>query len=299
MGASTEPTSSDAPTRAALTSVVVVSHDSGDWLHACVNSVLAQDAELELIVVDNASRDGALDRLPSDTRLTLIRNRDNRGFGPACNQGATLARGAQLLFLNPDCELPPGAIARLHEMTAGDTQLAIVGAQLTNADGSPQAAARRQTPTPLRAFRRALGLGGDGVEMPAVAVASATTSSLESVEAVSGALMWMPRDAFSRLGGFDERYTLHCEDLDLCRRALDAGFGVAVASDLRVVHHKGRSSQARPLWVEWQKHRGMLRYFRKFDAAASPWWLRLLVPIGVWLRFPLAAARAWAQSRQR
>jgi GT2 family glycosyltransferase len=114
----------------------------------------------------------------------------------------------------------------------------------------------------------------------------------EMVEAVSGALLLMPRAVFDRIGGFDPGYVLHCEDLDLCRRVLQAGLRVALASDVQVVHLKGTSSRRRPVWVEWQKHRGMLRYFRKFDASSSPWWLRMAVPLGVWLRFPFAALRA-------
>ncbi len=109
--------------------------------------------------------------------------------------------------------------------------------------------------------------------------------------------MLMPRHVFAALGGFDEGYVLHCEDLDLCRRALQAGLHVGVAHDVQVTHLKGTSSRKRPIWVEWQKHRGMLRYFRKFDAAASPWWLRLAVPLGVWLRFPFAATRALWRAR--
>jgi N-acetylglucosaminyl-diphospho-decaprenol L-rhamnosyltransferase len=72
-----------------------------------------------------------------------------------------------------------------------------------------------------------------------------------------------------------------------------------VANGVRVTHHKGTSSRRRPVWVEWQKHRGMLRYFRKFDAAASPVWLRALVPVAVWMRFPLAALRALRRAHQR
>jgi N-acetylglucosaminyl-diphospho-decaprenol L-rhamnosyltransferase len=281
----------------AVTSVVVVAHDSGAGLARCVASVLAQDTGLELIVVDNASCDGSLERLPQDPRLSLLRNPDNRGFGRACNQGAAAARGDALLFLNPDCELPPGALATLRTALDADPGLAILGAQLLDADGSPQAAARRRTPTPARALRRALGLRSDGVELPDAGQASAQDAALEPVEAVSGALMLMPRARFEALGGFDEGYVLHCEDLDLCRRALLGGGRIAVARTVRVTHHKGTSSRARPVWVEWQKHRGMLRYFRRFDAASAPPWLRLAVPLGVWLRFPLAALRALLRAR--
>lgn len=274
-----------------LTTVVVVAHDSGDWLRRGVASVLAQEAPLELVVVDNASRDGSLDALPSDPRLRILRNADNRGFGAACNQGAALARGDALLFLNPDCELPAGALATLRARLAAHPELAILGAQLLDGDGRPQAASGRRTPTPTRALQRALGRG-EALELPPDG-----TGGLQSVDAVSGALMLIPAARFAALGGFDEGYVLHCEDLDLCRRALLAGGRVALDRDVRVPHHKGTSSRARPVWVEWQKHRGMLRYFRRFDAPASPAWLRLAVPLAVWLRFPFAALRAVLRAR--
>lgn len=283
-------TAPDAPT-----SIVVVSHDSGALLARCVAAALAQDAPVEVIVVDNASRDDSLEALPSDPRLRVLRNAGNPGFAVACNQGAALAGGRDLLFLNPDCELPPDAVPRLLAARAADPSITILGAQLLDSDGREQAAARRRTPTPARAIRRVLGLSKDAIEIEIEAAAGG--QALETVDAVSGALMLVPRAAFEALGGFDEGYRLHCEDLDLCRRALLAGGRVALAREVRVVHHKGTSSRGRPVWVEWQKHRGMLRYFRKFDAARSPWWLRAAVNAGVWLHLPLAALRACWRAR--
>jgi N-acetylglucosaminyl-diphospho-decaprenol L-rhamnosyltransferase len=276
-------------------SVVVVSHNSGAALADGVHALLAQRTAIEVILVDNASVDGSVERLPADPRLAIERNPDNRGFARACNQGAKRARAEVLLFLNPDCLLPADAIERLLHHLRAEAGLGVLGAQLLDPDGSPQAAARRRTPTPGRALRLALGLPRAAIE-PASAAARAT---LEPVDAVSGALMLMPRAAFDAVGGFDEGYVLHCEDLDLCRRVLQHGYRIALANDVRVTHLKGTSSRRRPVWVEWQKHRGMLRYFRKFDAAASPRWMRLAVPLAVWARFPLAAARAAWRARQR
>src|SRR3546814_18218189 len=92
------------------------------------------------------------------------------------------------------------------------------------------------------------------------------THVLQRVEAVSGALMLLPRALFDRIGGFDEGYRLHVEDLDLCRRAREARAAVAVANHVRVVHVRGVSSRSRPGFSAWHKHRGMWRYFRQFAA---------------------------------
>ena len=116
--------------------------------------------------------------------------------------------------------------------------------------------------------------------------------ALQPVDAVSGALMLLPRALFDRVGGFDEAYRLHAEDLDLCRRIRDAGATVACANDVRVVHVRGVSSRSRPLFVEWHKHRGLWRYFSKFEAARRGPFERMAVFAMIWGRFPFVAARA-------
>ena len=275
-----------------VVTAIVVSHDSGEYLISCVADLLAQDVAVQVVVVDNASRDGAPERLPPHPALTLLRNAGNPGFGTACNQGAACARASRLLFVNPDCRLRPDTLSHLCTHLDAQPDIGLLGARLLNPDGSMQAAARRRTPLPGRAIAQALGLRSAEAQADTAPVAG-----LIDVEATSGALMLMPRDLFERLGGFDTDYVLHCEDLDLCRRVLATGLRIAIADDVPVTHHKGTSSRRRPIWVEWQKHRGMWRYFRKFDAASSPLWLRCLVFSGLAAHFPLAAMRAWWRVR--
>ena len=108
------------------------------------------------------------------------------------------------------------------------------------------------------------------------------------------------RDADYAVGGFDEGYFLHCEDLDLCRRVRDAGHVVLLAGDVSVLHAGGGSSRRRPLFVSWHKHRGMWRWFRRFDPAARHPLLVPVVWIGLWAHFALTAPRlAWSGWRAR
>jgi GT2 family glycosyltransferase len=102
--------------------------------------------------------------------------------------------------------------------------------------------------------------------------------------------MVLPRPLFARIGGFDAGYRLHAEDLDLCRRARAAGAAVAVANDVVVLHVRGVSSRARPMFVEWHKHRGLWRYFRKFEAPRRGLATRVAVFLAIFARFPIAAA---------
>jgi hypothetical protein len=154
----------------------------------------------------------------------------------------------------------------------------------------PEAAARRRDPVPARAIPQALGLMRREESFVAPSPGS---SGLTAVDAVSGALMLMPRVNFERLGGFDEGYRLHCEDLDLCRRARVADLIVAVVEDARVTHLKGTSSRRRPYFVQWMKHRGMWRYYCKFDAPAQAWPLRMIIGAGIFASACARIARAW------
>ena len=117
--------------RDGLTSVVVVAADSGPLLLQCVDRVLASSAPVEIIVVDNASRDGFAATCAAahagDARLRLIANADNRGFGPACNQGAAAASGDALVFLNPDCLVDADTIAALRAIADGDRSIGLLG----------------------------------------------------------------------------------------------------------------------------------------------------------------------------
>ena len=127
----------------------------------------------------------------------------------------------------------------------------------------------------------------EGAEVPS----AASTRAIEDVDAVSGALMLIRRRVFDGIAGFDEGFFLHCEDLDLCRRARDAGARVVCANDIRVVHRKGTSSRTRPIFVARHKHRGMWRWFTKFDPASKNPVLRGIVWTGLWTHFALMRVR--------
>jgi N-acetylglucosaminyl-diphospho-decaprenol L-rhamnosyltransferase len=278
-----------------LTSVIVVTANSGPLIGDCVVRVLASSARIELILIDNASSDGQIEaielRHSSDSRLRICRNRKNVGFGPACNQAAELAAGDMMLVLNPDCLLDPDTIERLGAVSVSNPQAGILGVRILDREGREDKASRRREPNLGRALSSLSGLARfghrwpflSGIEMPRMLYPSAP----ESVDAVSGACMFIRREAFDAVGGFDEGYFLHCEDLDLCRRVRDAGFDVLYVPSIALVHEQGSSSHRRPLFVSGHKHRGMWRYFRKFDPAARNPILRALVWCGIWAHFAL------------
>lgn len=267
--------------------VVVVAYGSEETLDECLSRLrAAQDVE-EIRVVDNASRDASIDLVQrhalADPRLRFIANPDNPGFAVACNQGAAASTAPWLAFVNPDCFIEADTLARLRgaALTLGD---ALVGGVLRGEDGALDAAARRRDPD-FAAMLRSRGARELSIQRD-------PARPLQQVDAISGALMLLPRALFARIGGFDEGYRLHAEDLDLCRRARQSGGVVAIANEVEVLHVRGVSSRARPLFVEWHKHRGLWRYFRRFEATRRGRLTRAAVFAMIWGRFPLAALRA-------
>ncbi|MBS0558322.1 MAG: glycosyltransferase family 2 protein [Proteobacteria bacterium] len=277
-----------------LTSVVIVAANSGADLGICVECALASSAPVEVIVSDNASRDGSIQpltrRWPNDARLRILRNGANLGFGAGCNRGAVQAQGDVLLFLNPDCAIEPQTIERLRGFMAPD--IGLLGAAIVDAAGDAEPASRRRDPLLRRAALSMLGL--DAINI------AADASDLQDVDVVSGAAMLLPRALFERIGGFDEGYFLHVEDIDVCRRVRDAGLRVVCANAVRIVHGKGTSSRSRPFFVAYHKHRGMWRWFRKFDPAARNPLKRALVWCGIWAHYALLTPLfAWRWLRAR
>ncbi len=273
-------------------SVIVVNHNAGTLLGACVDRALKQ--AMEVIVVDNASSDGSVRAIEAssakNTRLKLILNRQNVGFSVACNMGAEVASGRFLLFLNPDCMIDPDALGKMVRAMLVDKRAGMVGGFLANPDGSEQAGGRRAVPTPWRSFVRAFGLSRFRARWPRLfssydlCVQPLPSAPIE-VEAVSGACMLVRREALDDVGKLDEGYFLHCEDLDWCMRFRQNNWKVYFVPDAKAVHHLGGCSRQRPIFVEWHKHRGMVRFYRKFFSHQYPGPLLVAVVVAVWARF--------------
>ena len=273
---------------------VVVTHESASSIDDCLMRLRVAHGVHEIRVVDNASTDDTMEIVQrhalQDARLRFIANPDNPGFAVGCNQGARDTQAPWLAFVNPDLMVEADTLSRLrlHAVdTPGDMML---GVDLVDEEGVRDTAARRRDPE-FAAMLRSPGAASKlGVPVDDDRV-------LQPVDIISGALMLMPRALFDRIGGFDEGYRLHAEDMDLCRRARDAGAMVAVANDIRVLHIRGVSSRARPVFVEWHKHRGLWRYFRKFEAAQHGVFTRLGVFAAIWLHFGAVLARILLRSR--
>ena len=285
-------------------STIIVNYNSGGFLRRCVDSLINCPLEIEIIIVDNASTDGSLENLFEVSDVQIINNPINMGFASACNTGARIASAPFLLFLNPDCFFTPGTLVKLLEALCLDEHSGIAGGLLTNADGSEQPGGRRAIPTPWRSFVRAFGLVRFADRWPRLFFdfhlhKQPLPDHPVEVEAISGACMLVKREAMQDVGEWDEGYFLHCEDLDLCMRLSQKGWKIIFVPSSRIEHALGVCSKNRPVFVEWHKHKGMMRFYRKFFQHQYPAGLMVLVGAGVWLRFGLVGTLYTARRIKR
>ena len=252
-------------------SVVMVSYRTGPVLSAAIESVLAPDQQglVELILVDNGNPPEVAAELArraaSDPRLVLVTGHGNVGFARGCNIGVRRARGRDLMLLNPDCRLAPGAIPALLAEAGTLGERWMLGCRVVNPDGSDQRGSRRALLTPVTALVETFRLDRLAPKLLRRHRLNQHEHPLPDrtvpVPAVSGACMMLPAATFRAVGGMDEGYFLHVDDLDLCLRLHRKGVPVHFAPHVEAVHHAG-SSRAGPIRIEWHKVRGFLRYFR-------------------------------------
>jgi len=288
-----------------LIEVVIVNYNAGDALTRCVTSVLTQQVPVRVTVADNASSDDSVQclesTLGSSEQFSVIPNRSNLGFAKAVNSVlARLDGNAQyILILNPDCELLPGSLNELAAALDNDAGAALAGPLVVDRHGQPMRATWRRFPEPLTALLTFSGLWRLGRWLPSfkgVDMTGQLPSETVQAEAVSGAAMLLRQSVFNDLGGMDESYGLHCEDLDLMYRLRQQGFHCLLVPSARVFHDQGISSKSRPAWVHWQKHLGMQRFFLKFQANRYIFPMRWLVIAGIWIRFALTWPLIWIRN---
>lgn len=271
----------------------IVNYNAGKLLQQCVNALRKSTIHTSITIVDNASSDGSSENLRhlygNQSGIEFLFNPSNLGFAPAFNAVAGRADTDYVLILNPDCILEPTALEHLQAALENDSKAALAGPAVYDGEGSIQRATARRFPTPWRSLMTASGLWCLGKWFPAFhgveMNVSKSGAETEVVEAVSGACMLVRRSALEAVGYLDEGYNMHCEDLDLMYRLAEKGWHCLYVPQAGCAHQQGASSRSRPTWVHYQKHRGMLRFFRKFQAESTSWPIRILVYSGIWLRF--------------
>jgi GT2 family glycosyltransferase len=283
-------------------SIVIVSFNTRDLTRECLAAVLGEGIQAEVVVVDNASRDGSADMVEREfPRVKLIRSQTNLGFGNANNLGFGVCSGRYLVLLNTDAFLAPGALVRAITHMDQTPAAGLGGARLKSRDGTDQPSAR-SFPTPwLELFT----FSGLSAKYPGSRLFGhldrtwADPDAASQVDWVRGGFSIIRREALDQVGVFDPRYFLYYEEVDLSRRIRQAGWEIWYWPDIVVTHIGGESSKTvthltmasggaqLTLW----RMRSQLLYYRLWHGGWAAWWVKRQEML--WHRL-----RAWRNRRR-
>ncbi|HYM80042.1 MAG TPA: glycosyltransferase family 2 protein [Candidatus Limnocylindria bacterium] len=280
-------------------SVIIVSFEVRDLLRACLKSVrLQRGVEVEVWVVDNASRDGSASMVAKEfPEVRVIPNQENLGFPRASNQAMARATGDMLLLLNPDTELPAGSLRELGAVFGRHSSAGAVGFALETPFGKPQPACH-SFPGVVNLLIEALGLHR---AMLRVGFGTPTAAPIPGngegeVDWVGGACMALSRDAYHRVGGLNEKVFMYGEEMDWSWRAKRLGLATVFSNRVSVIHHGGASGEGLrgSLFIRVQEARLLfLRNHRGQWLAAVA---REIAAMGALLRLTYWAPRAWIEA---
>lgn len=262
-------------------SVLIVSYNSLEWLRRCVAAVPAACGPLtpQLVIVDNASRDGSAAWLAGHGGADVVLNRDNLGFTRAMNQALARARGRFVLWLNVDCVLDPGALEHGVRFLEERPEYWAVGGRLRDESGREQPSALAFPGWTAVLFhvtgvKRLLELPGaraaaarlarwSGSRYAGQYLAGPGRDGFRDADWVTGALLLTRAETVGRIGGLDERFWMYCEDTDWCRRVRLAGGRVAALPAMSGLHAVGGGGGSSPfalchyyrsMWLYQAKH---------------------------------------------
>lgn len=232
-------------------SIIIVNWNSGEQLLDCISSIIQYHHNLvsAVIVVDNASTDDSpiqirkLKDLPF--QLQIIANSENRGFAAACNQGAAMAKSEFILFLNPDTRLFDDSLIKpiSFMQQPNNSKIGICGIQLVDEKGNPSTSAAR-FPTFQVMIGKTFSLHKIFPSVfPAHLMSSSDLRESGVVDQVIGAFFLIRKDLFNQCHGFDERFFVYFEEVDLSLRAKQCGYLSYVLADVHAFHKGGGCSE--------------------------------------------------------
>lgn len=237
-------------------SIIIINYKTPELTAQCLRGLLAlpKPENREIIIIDNASGDDSVAKLKTEfqDKIQIISNRINLGFAGANNQGAALAQGELLLFLNSDTIIKDDILSSCEAIFKGDNKIGIVSPRLMLENGEPQKMAYNHFPTLWKLITRK---SKQEIRVPSEA-------KILEVDWVSGCALVIKKDLFNKLGGWDDNFFLYFEDVDLCKRTKELGYKVVVNLKTSLIHLGGKSlakqSERKKYYYEAQDY-----YFEK------------------------------------
>ncbi|WP_138434586.1 glycosyltransferase family 2 protein [Winogradskyella algicola] len=220
-------------------SVVILNYNVRYFLELCLRSVEAaiKSIDAEIIVVDNDSSDDSCTMVKLQfPNVKLIENKENHGFSKGNNIGVAQAKGKYLCILNPDTVVAEDTFTKALNFAENQTNVGIVGCQLIDGRGNFLPESKRHIPTPKVALQKLTGNSKNYYTN------NLKPNDVGKTEVLVGAFMFLKRDVYNAVGGFDEDYFMYGEDIDLSYKVLKAGYSNYYFGETSVIHYKGEST---------------------------------------------------------
>ena len=256
-------------------SVIILSYNVQHFLHLCLNSVqkAIADIDAEIIVIDNNSSDDSCRMVQQYfPEVKLLQNQENLGFAKANNQAAKHATGQYICILNPDTVVAEDTFVKLLEFCKNTTNLGAVGCKLVDGKGEFLPESKRNLPVIKVALNKQMG--NDELYY----ANQVQTIETAKVPVLVGAFMFLERNVFDKMGGFDEDYFMYGEDIDLSYRLLNSGRDNFYFANTTVIHFKGESTSKNKEYA--RRFYGAMQIFYKKHFKTN-WFDNALIGLGV------------------
>ncbi len=249
----------------------------------------------EILVVDNASVDGSVAHIREHfPEVRLIASEENLGFGKANNLALEQVNGEFVVMINPDVVVQEDTFTNLLAFFEETPEAGAATCKIINPDGSFSVDCRHSIPTPAMALWKVLGLAKIFPKSKTFAAYNLTyldENESYAVPAISGCFMMLRREVLEHTGGFDERFFMYCEDIDLCHRINEAGFNIWYVPTTQIIHYKGESTKKNNVDYVVTFNKALYQFFEKYYAGGSLFIFRWLIVAGIITRGVVIYAR--------
>lgn len=276
-------------------SVIIVNYNVKHFLEQCLHSVQKACAGLqaELIVVDNNSTDNSIGFIASRfPDVQYIANSENFGFAKACNQGLQLAKGAYILFLNPDTIVPEDCFKQCISFFQSHPEAGALGVKMLDGSGQFLKESKRAFPSPLTSLYKLFGLAKLFPRSRSFAryhLGHLNENQNNEVDVLAGAFMMIRKEVLNKVGSFDENFFMYGEDIDLSYRIQQAGYKNYYFSETSIIHFKGESTRKGSMNYVRMFYKAMSVFVKKHYGGSSAGIFNFLIQTAIWFRALLTA----------
>jgi GT2 family glycosyltransferase len=280
-------------------SIIIVNYNVKLLLKSCLDAVTraTKNIETEVIIVDNASTDDSISYLqPMFPQFKFIVNPVNEGFAKANNKALAFAQGEFILFLNPDTTVPEDCFIKCIRFFNNHPGAGALGVKMLNGSGVFLKESKRGFPSPMVSFWKMTGLTGMFPRSEVFAkyyLGHLDENSDHEVDVLSGAFMMVKREVLQKTGGFDERFFMYAEDIDLSYRIKKAGYKNYYFAGTAITHFKGSSTKKDFRYVR-HFYKAMSQFVKKYYGRGL---YSTLLDAGIWVFTLFSSLRVFFSTR--